>query len=84
MSEEKKSRTVAEISQEYSGACTRAGHLQYQIDALSQDLKVLNSAMRDLNFEAAAAQAKAAEEAKPAEEPKEAPKKPGKKEAKNV
>jgi hypothetical protein len=58
---EKKDRSVAEIQQEYQQLCFKAGHLQYQIDALSKDLAVLNGTMRDLNFEAAGAQAKEAE-----------------------
>lgn len=60
MSEEKKARTVAEISQEYQGLCTRSGHLQYQINTMQKDLDLLNSTMRDLNFEAAAVQQKEA------------------------
>jgi hypothetical protein len=62
MSEIKKpARSVSDIQDEYSKLCFKAGHLQYQISALSKDLELLNSTMRDLNFEAAAAQAKAAE-----------------------
>ncbi len=71
--EAQKSRTVAEISAEYSQGCTKAGHLQYQISAMSKDLDTLNQTLRDLNFEAASAQQKEAEAAKaPAEEPKPA------------
>jgi len=68
---EKKTRTVAEIQQEYQGLCFKAGHLQYQISALSKDLELLNSTMRDLNFEAASVQAKESEASK-ASEPKAA------------
>jgi hypothetical protein len=74
---EKKERTVPEISQEYSGLCTKAGHLQYQINTLQKDLELLNGTLRDLNLEAAAVQAKAAPapEATPAVEaaPADAP-----------
>lgn len=63
-----KTRTVPEIQQEYTSECTRAGHLQYQIVTLSKDLDMLNDHLRDLNLEAAAAQAKAnAESSAPAE-----------------
>lgn len=54
---EKKARTVAEIQQEYQVLCVRSGHTQYQIATMSKDLELLNSSMRDLNFEAAAVQA---------------------------
>ena len=57
--EVKKERTVQEIQGEYSGICTKAGHIQYQINALSKDLELVNSSLRDLNFEAAAAHSKA-------------------------
>lgn len=59
--EQKKERTVDDIHREYSGLCSRAGHVQYQMSALSKDLELLNSQMRDLNFEAAALQAKASD-----------------------
>lgn len=69
MPEEKKSRTVAEIQQEYQGLCLRSGHLQYQINTLSKDLDLLNNTMRDLNFEASAVQQAEAEKSA-AEAPK--------------
>lgn len=50
--ETKKPRTVADIQAEYQGLCTKAGHLQYQVHALSADLEVVNSALRELNIEA--------------------------------
>jgi hypothetical protein len=65
MSEETKTRTVADIQQEYQQSCLRAGHLQYQIDALSKDLSLLNSTMRDLNLEAADLKAKETTQAAP-------------------
>ena len=66
MTQETKPRTVASIEQEYHQSCLRAGHLQYQIDALSRDLSLLNDTMRDLNLEAADLKAK--EAAKPSSE----------------
>lgn len=57
MAEEKPKRTVAEIQQEYGQLCTRAGHVQYQLHAHSKDLELINQTLRDLNFEAASAQA---------------------------
>lgn len=62
MSEEvKKERSVAEIQQEYTNLCARAGQLQYQILIASKDLSALNGTLQNLNLEAAAAQNKAAE-----------------------
>ena len=70
MSESKETRPVTAIQEEYSSACARAGHIQYQISALKKDLDMVNSTLRDLNFEAAAS-ARAASEVKPAaEQPK--------------
>lgn len=66
MSEAKK-RSIEEIQQAYQQACVRAGHLQYQVFALSQELEVVNQSLRDLNLEAAAVQAEAS---KSAEAPK--------------
>jgi hypothetical protein len=51
-STETKTRTVEDIQQEYQQGCLRAAHLQYQISALSKDLDILNSSLRDLNLEA--------------------------------
>lgn len=56
MSENNKpSRTIPEIQQEYQQNCTRAGHLQYQIYTLEKDLALVNDLLRNLNFEASAA-----------------------------
>ncbi len=57
MSEEKKQRTVREISVEYSRLATKAGDLQYKIWAFKRDLDMLAEQMQDLNFEATAAHA---------------------------
>lgn len=62
--QQNKSRKVEEIQAEYTQLCCKAGHTQYQISAMQKDLNMINDALRDLNFEAAAAPAKAAEEAK--------------------
>lgn len=61
-------RSMPEIQQEYQSLCTKAGHTQYQIYTLQKDLDAMYSTLRDLNFEAAAAQNAAAEAAKKAEE----------------
>ena len=70
MSEQKK-RTLNDVQQEYVNLCTRAGDLQYKIQAFKKDLEVLNNQLRELNFEAVKIQqeeaaAKKAEESKPA------------------
>lgn len=52
---EKKERTVEEIRNEYGQLCAKAGHLSYQIQVLTEDLKVLYDSMKQLNFEAAKA-----------------------------
>ncbi len=59
-------RTVEQIHKEYSQLCTQAGHLQYQILVVSQDLELLNKQLRELNLEAAkiAAEDKAESEKK--------------------
>lgn len=59
MSENK--RDVNAIRGEYTQLCAKAGHLQYQIKVLSDDLDMVNNTLRDLNFEAAAAAQKADE-----------------------
>lgn len=74
MSNEKKTRSVAEIQAEYQGLCTRAGHFQYQIFNFTKDLELVNQKLRDLNFEAAAAHQAEQEAAKASETPAEAPK----------
>lgn len=53
MSEAPKSRDVSEIQVDYQNLCLKAGHIQYQIFALSKDLELVNSSLRDLNLEAA-------------------------------
>lgn len=47
-------RTIETIHKEYSDLCARAGHTQYQIEALKIDLNALNEKLRVLNLEAAA------------------------------
>lgn len=54
----KKERTIQDIQQEFSALCARAGHLQYQVYTFNKDLDLINSQIRDLNFEAAAMKAK--------------------------
>jgi hypothetical protein len=55
MSESKELRSVDAIQTEYTQLCTKAGHLQYQINALSKDLELVNKTLTDLNLEGAAA-----------------------------
>jgi len=50
-----KKRTVEEIQQEYARTCTKAGHTQYQIYTLQNELDLLNSTLKDLNIEASLA-----------------------------
>lgn len=54
-------RTLSELQNQYTGLCNKAGHLQYQIYTFKKDLDLVNSTLRDLNFEAAALQAKEAQ-----------------------
>lgn len=56
---EKPARGIPEIQQEYQSLCTKLGHLEYQMDAISKDANMVKSELRDLNLEAAAIQAKA-------------------------
>jgi len=56
-----KARGIPEIQQEFTNLCAKAGHLQYQVFTYSRDLETLNNQMRDLNFEAAALNAKEAQ-----------------------
>lgn len=60
-------RTVKEIQHQYAELCTRAGHIQYQIHALSRDLDLVNDTLREINLEAFEAQ-KVEDEAKKSEE----------------
>lgn len=51
------SRTIEDIKIEYGNLCVKAGHLQYQLYVLAKDLELVNSSLKDLNFEAAKIQA---------------------------
>lgn len=66
--EKKKSKTMAELQQEYQAQSLRAGHLAYQISALKKELEAVFDLQRDLNLEAAKVEAEA--KAAPAEAPK--------------
>lgn len=71
MSEQTKApRAVSEIQNEYQNLCTKAGHINYQIFVLSNDLGLVQETLRDLNMEAMAAQ-KAEADKKSAEPTKE-------------
>jgi len=63
----KKPRSVAEIQNQYSGLCARAGDLQYRIYTLTRDLAIINDTLKDLNAEAVASKNAEAEAAKQAE-----------------
>jgi hypothetical protein len=54
----KETRTLQDIQNQYTGLCNKAGHLNYQIRTFEKDLELIYSTLRDLNFEAAALQAK--------------------------
>lgn len=71
MSEQKASRTLAEVQTDYQTLCMKAGHTQYQLYVLNADLVLMNSEIRDLNLEAAAIQQESA--AKQAAQIAEAP-----------
>lgn len=73
MSAFKAPRDLQVIQNEYTGLCTRAGHLGYQIETLNKDLAIIHETLRDLNAEANAAQ-KAKLEAEEAAKKQEAPK----------
>ncbi len=68
MSSESK-RSISEISSAYQSLCVKAGHIQYQVFTLTNDLKLLNQELRDLNLEAAAAQKAEAEAKQEASKP---------------
>jgi septal ring factor EnvC (AmiA/AmiB activator) len=51
-------RTIKDIQDEFSSLCTRSGHLEYQVFTFKKDIDLLNTRMRELNFEAAALQGK--------------------------
>lgn len=46
-------RSLDEIRQEYAELRAKAGELQYQVHIASEDLKFVNSKLRDVNNEAA-------------------------------
>lgn len=50
-------RGIPEIQAQYQGICTRLGHTWYQIHALEKDTELMLNTLRDLNLEAARAQA---------------------------
>lgn len=54
---DKKTRSIAEIQQEYQNLCLKAGHLQYQVYTYGKDLEMVNKELRDLNLEAATVKA---------------------------
>ena len=49
-------RPLAELQREYGSLCAKAGELQYKIDVQKADLALINGQLRDINFEALAAQ----------------------------
>lgn len=57
-------RTEDEIRTEYTAMCTKAGHIQFQIDMLMKDLKTINETLSSLNFEALSARRATEESAK--------------------
>lgn len=59
-------KSIQELNVEYSQLCGKAGQIQYQIAVLSDDLKLINEQIRELNLKAAAMSAKEAEEKKEA------------------
>ena len=63
---DKKERSVKEIQDDYTQLCARAGHLQYSISALGDDLRLVNEQLKQLNIEGGIAQKREAEAAKAA------------------
>ncbi len=53
-----KEKTYQDLQMEYTALCNKAGHLQYQIYGYQKDLDLINNELRELNFKAAAVQAK--------------------------
>ena len=49
-------RPLVELQREYGSLCAKAGELQYKISVQKADLDLINSQLRDINFEALAAQ----------------------------
>lgn len=64
--EEKPSRTMDQIQQEYAANAAKLGQLSYQVYILGKDIELLNQAMRNLNLEAAELKGKEAAAAKEA------------------
>lgn len=48
-------RTLTEIQQEYQRLLVKAGQIHYQMDVYRRDIEMINEELRDMNFEAAAA-----------------------------
>jgi hypothetical protein len=57
---------MKEVEQDYGNLIAKAGQLQYQIKIAKDDLDVLNEQLKELNFEAAAINAKAKKDAEEA------------------
>lgn len=53
-----KEKTYQDLQMEYTALCNKAGHLQYQIFGYQKDLDLINNELRELNFKAAAVQAR--------------------------
>jgi len=49
-------RSLEEINKTYGELCARAGELQYKITVDTDQLKQINEALRNVNYEAAARQ----------------------------
>lgn len=45
-------RTIEQIQSEYGVKCAEAGHIQYQIDALTEQLSEIKFKLKSLNLEA--------------------------------
>lgn len=56
MSESPKSRTLAEVQQEYANMCYKYGHLLAQSKAFAADAELVFEQLKELNFEAAKVQ----------------------------
>ncbi len=59
---DKPTRSLETIQQEYTNVCAKLGHINFQISSLTSDATTIAATLKDLNFEAIAAQAKAKEE----------------------
>lgn len=49
----KEEKTLDSLQVEYTQLAAKAGHLQFQLWGLEEELKVVNKLLRDLNLEAA-------------------------------